>query len=349
LPNDDVDTPITSDVSQSSAAPGTDTADAGSTSVDNQQTSEPSGGTAAEAGSAQAGNPEAKDAGSFTDTETKAVNAEAADAQAGQYGPEQYKRLQAWATKLSQRNHEIQAEMERLKSQHQSSQETAKQPATEPWDPEDSRHQEFLKLVDKADYFDEMIRGEGDENLVKAIQQKQLRVIGNDGIELLQRWQRAVRLQERERRLNPAAFYRKLIRQEAQPVVRETLQTTNESYQRQVQAVDDVRQWMAQSDIATDENKKAVIAFMEKGMPFDIARTAVEREHYRKMVSAAKKATASADEKERLLQGNAAGVVSRNPNASKKVDVAKLRQEKGITDGRALIDELFDLDQKGML
>lgn len=348
MPSDSVDTgEISVETEVSSASSGADNAQTGSAPADNPS-SDPSNGTPAEVGSAVADNPQAEAEASFT-TGAETKTAVPAEAQAPQYGEKQYKEVQGWATKLSQRNAELAEELKQLKSQLQTQAQKAQQPQSEPWHPEDPRHQEFLKLVDKADYFDELIRGEQDNALVEKLREKQLRVLGNEGIDLLQRWQRDVRNQERERRLNPKAFYQKLIRAEAQPVVHETLKSTNESYQRQVQAVNDVQQWMQQSDIATDDNKRAVIGLMEKGMPFDIAKTAVEREHYRKLVSAANKASASAEEKERLLQGNAAGVVSRNPNASKKVDVAKLRQDKGIKNSREFIDELFDLDKKGML
>ncbi len=338
---------ISDDISGSSSVPGADNADAGSTQVDTPQ-SDPSVGTSAEAGSAVADNPtvDGQQPSLAADTET---NKTVGVAQAPQYGEKQYKEVQGWATKLSQRNAELAAELKQLKSQLQERAQQEQQPKSQPWDPEDPRHQDFLKLVDKADFYDEQMRGETDEAFITKLRQKQIASLGDEGVKLLQQWQQSVRAQERERRLNPQAFYRKLIRQESQPVVRETLQATNESYQRQVQAVNDVQQWMQQSDIATPDNKQAVIDLMEKGMPFDIAKTAVEREHYRKLVSEAKKASASAGEKERLLQGNAAGVISRNPNASKRVDVAALRKEKGIQDGRQLTDMLFDLDKQGLL
>lgn len=342
----DLDT--TSDLEKTpDSAPATpDTADAGSTSVDNLA-SDQTAGTSADVGAAVAANPpEDGQQDSFTGgAETKTVAAPAVP----QYGEKQYKEVQGWATKLSQQNAELKAQLNRLQSQVQEREQAAKQATTEPWDPEDSRHANFLKLVERADYYDELMRGETDPAIVQKLQDKQLKLLGNDGIDQLQRWQQAVRAQERERRLNPRAFYQKLIRQEAQPVVRETLQSTNDTYQRQVQAVNDVQQWLQNKEIATDDNKKALISYMEKGMPFNVAQTIVERDHYRNQVSAAQKASASAGEKERLLQGNAAGAVSRNPNASKQVDVPKFFKDKGVTSSRQKIDALFDLDHQGLL
>lgn len=343
----DLDTAVASeDTQDNSATQSTDNASAGSASA-GIPASEPTGGTSADAGTAVADTqPEDGQQASFkVGAETKAVN----DQPAASPYEKQYRDAQSWNTKISQQNAELKAQLARLQSQYEEREQAAKQATTEPWDPEDSRHQSFLKLVERADYYDELMRGETDQAIVDRLQQKQLQILGPQGIEQLQRWQQSVRAQERERRLNPRAYYQKLIRQEAQPVVHETLQSTNETYQRQVQAVNDVQQWMQNKDIATDENKQAIISYMEKGMPFKVAQTIVERDHYRNQVSAAQKASASAEEKERLLQGNAAGAVSRNPNASKHVDVPKFLKDKGITSSRQKIDALFDLDRQGLL
>jgi hypothetical protein len=332
----------------SSSEPGAENVSNGSPAGDNQS-NDLSVGTSTEAGTAEAVNlPEdGQQEPSQPVAETKA---NPADGQGSVSYEEQYKRVQGWATKVHQRNLELEQRLKALEESAQKQSQQSAQPQTEPWDPEDARHQDFLKLVDKADYYSELIQGEDNPEIKKLLQDKQLRLLGNEGVDLLQRWQRAVRSQERERRLNPQAFYRKLIRQEAQPVVQETLQTTSQQYQQVQQARGDVESWMSKNkDIATPENIKAILGHMQSGMPFQVASAIAERDHYRKQVSAAQKASASAEEKERLLQGNAAGVVSRNPNASKQLDVAKLLKESGARNSREKIDKLFDLDRQGLL
>jgi hypothetical protein len=334
------------DTAASSATQTTDNASAGSASADNHA-GDPPASTSADAGSAVADNlPEdGAQAPSQGNTETAAVpQAPTIDYE------RQYKAVQGWSTKVQMENQELQRQLKELQQQFQSAQQKQSEPQPRPWDEGHAEHAQFLRLVDKAEYYDELIQGEDNPEIIKALQQKQLRVLGDQGVQMLRDWRDDVRRQERERRLNPKAFYSKIIRQEAQPVVQETLQSTSQNYQQMIQARDQAQKWIqGNPDVATPENIKAVIGMMEKGVKFDEASAKVERDHYRNLVSNAKKMTASAEEKERLLQGNAAGAIHRNPNASRKVDVAKLRKDKGIQNGRQLIDELFDLDSKGML
>ncbi len=207
-----------------------------------------------------------------------------------------------------------------------------------------------MRLVDKAEAYEELIQGEEDPAEIQKLHVRMQRALGEKGIQTLNAWRADVRNQERERRLNPRAFYAKLIRQEAQPVVRETLQSTSQNYQQMIQARDQAQNWVkGNPEVATPDNIRAVLALMEKGETFDKASAIVERDHYRTQVSNAKKMTASAEEKERLLQGNAAGGINRNPNAAKTIDVNKLRKDKGIKDSRGFTDMLFDLDKEGLL
>lgn len=350
MPDDAIDTAADTDLNQgSSSEPSTDNADAGSPIGDNQTSDPAASGTSSEAGSATADN--------HTEDGAQPSLTGGAEAQAESQSVDyekQYKTVQGWATKVHQTNLELRKQMqelhERFTAMQQSQQKQAVDPALKPWDEGHADHEQFLRLVDKAEYYDELIQGEENPEIVKALQQKQLRVLGEQGISMLRDWRNDVRRQERERRLNPKAFYAKLIRQEAQPVVRETLQTTSQNYQQIAQARDEAQKWVRDNpEIATRDNIQGVLKLMESGMPFNVASMAVEREHYRKMTSTAAKAKASAEEKERLLQGNAAGAVSRNPNAGKKIDVQQLRKDKGIRNGREFIDELFQLDKEGLL
>lgn len=315
------------------------------------QATAPSTGSSPDAGSALADT----QAGDGSQASLTGQSEAQAVPQTGQSDPfeKRYKDATAWATKVHQTNLELHKQMQELQQQFSAMREQQQQvvdPELQPWDEGHKDHAAFLRLVDKAEYYDELIQGEENPDIVKALQAKQLRVLGEQGIGMLRAWRDDVRRQERERRLNPKAFYAKLIRQEAQPVVRETLQTTSANYQQIVAARDEAQKWVRDNpQVASKDNIQQVLKLMESGMPFNVASMAVEREHYRRIASNASKAQASAEEKERLLQGNAAGAVSRNPNAGKKVDVQQLRKDKGIRNGREFIDELFDLDKQGLL
>jgi hypothetical protein len=334
------------DTAASSATQTTDNASAGSASADNQA-GDPTASTSADAGSAVADNPsdDGNQAPSQGNTET-----EAAPQTQPTDSDRQYKAVQSWATKVRQENQELQRQLQELRQQVQASHQKSTPEVIPPHDERSPEHQDFLRFHDKADFYEELIQGEQDPAEIQKLQAKMHRVLGERGVKMLSDWRDDVRRQERERRLNPKAFYSKLIRQEAQPVVQETLQSTSQNYQQMIQARDEAQKWIQSNpEVATPQNIQAVIAMMEKGVKFDQASASVERDHYRNLVSNAKKMAASAEEKERLLQGNAAGAIHRNPNASRKVDVGKLRKDKGIQNGRQLIDELFDLDSKGML
>ncbi len=103
------------------------------------------------------------------------------------------------------------------------------------------------------------------------------------------------------------------------------------------------------AEIASPENIKSVLDLMQKGAPFSVASASVERDHYRSLVSGANKAKQSAEEKERLLQGNAAGVIARNPRSAKKADFKAVAKERGLLNERERIDLAFELDQQGLL
>lgn len=333
--------------SSSSSAQGTDTASAGSASA-GTLTSDPSVGTSADAGSAVADTlpDDGAQRSSTSDSETKQA---VASTPPSSY-EKQYKDVQGWATKVLQQNLGLQRQIKELQTQFQATQQKASAPQSQPWDEDHAEHTQFLRLVDKAEFFEELIQGEQDPAEIQKLHTRMHRALGEKGVSMLQEWRADVRRQERDRRLNPKAFYSKLIRQESEPVVRETLQSTSQNYQQMIQARDLATKWVKDNaEVATPDNIRAVLALMEKGVSFDQASAQIERDHYRSQVSVAKKMSASAEEKERLLQGNASGGINRNPNAGKKIDVQKLRKDKGIQDGRGFTDMLFDLDKEGLL
>jgi predicted phage tail protein len=174
--------------------------------------------------------------------------------------------------------------------------------------------------------------------------------LGPEGLKTLREWRTDVAQQEWERRVNPTAFYRKLIAKEAQPVIQQSLQSVSQTYQSVQSAQQEVQKWMKDnSEVASPENIKAVLDFMGKGETFAMASARVERDHYRSLISHANKAKQSAEEKERILQGNAAGPIARNPKSVKKVDVKAVAKERGVKNHREFADLLFELDEQGQL
>lgn len=355
MPQDSIETEAPDVIDTTSSSPGTESVDAGTShgEASPEATTQPDGTST--------------EAPANTDTATDDGNsgqqtAETTETSAAPNLEKRFKDTQAWATKTNQEKLELQRQFQELQQQFQEMRqqyagvkpeevnEWRSSKALKPWDDGSPEHSTFLNLVNKAEFFDELAQGETDPAELQKLQQRMVRAIGPDGLKMLDAWKADVRQQERERRLNPKAFYQKLIREQAQPVVRETLHESNERYQQAMRGKTDAERWIAENkEVATDENRKKAGALMSQGMSFEDAIARVERDHYRSQVSNAQKAKQSAEEKERLLQGNASGAVSRNPNASKKLNVAQHLKEKGITNSRSKIDELFDLDRQGLL
>lgn len=215
-------------------------------------------------------------------------------------------------------------------------------------DPRHPQNPHFRELMRTAHHYDKLLRVVTDENFKQQLSAMREQDLGPEGIKILNDHRADVQREEWERQLDPRGYYRKIVQEETQPLIRNTLQETSNNYHQSQQAVEGVKKWMSDNkEIATNANLQRIQGMMQQGTAFEVAAAMVERDHYRSQLSTAGNAKASADEKQRLLEGNAAGTIARNPNSRSKLDTAKLRQNaKG---GRDFIDQLFDADQKGLL
>jgi hypothetical protein len=218
------------------------------------------------------------------------------------------------------------------------------------WDSQHQQHQQFLELRRAHDHYTNLLNRAPDDQTKQWLAQQMRDEVGPEGIKTLRDWQADVRRQEWERQNNPEAFYRKLIQKEAQPVIRESLQNVSQTYQQTEQARGEVQKWIKDNQtIANPESIKQILTHMESGMPFQLASSIVERDYWKSQSTDAMKAKQSAEEKERLLQGNAAAPIARNPKASKRVDPRAIAQERGVKNSRQFADLLFELDAEGAL
>ncbi len=218
------------------------------------------------------------------------------------------------------------------------------------WDETSPSHQQFLELRRTYDTYERNMRAAPNDETRQWLSQQMSQEIGPEGAKTLREWKQDVSRQEWERQTNPQAFYRKLIQKEAQPVIQQQLQNVSQTYQSVQSAQNEVQKWMKDSaEVATPDNIKSVLGLMEKGETFSVAAARVERDHYRSQFSKLNNAKASVEEKERLLQGNAAGVIARNPNTANKVDFKAVAKERGLVSERDRIDLLMELDQQGRL
>lgn len=351
----------TSQTSTDSSA-SSDTSSVGSVTADTQSTATTSADTSTAtdsvradtqiADNAQAANP----AGVETKNETAQPEIDYKARFAG--AQKSWQQERADRERFQQQADQFQRELQALKQQFQGIQpqevEQYRQTRELPvWDERSPNHQNFLNLRRLYDHYEQDMRAAPNDEIRQWLSQQMGQALGPEGAKTLRSWREYVRTQEWERQTDPAAYYRKLIQKEAQPVIQQSLQNVSQTYQSVQSAQAEVQKWMKENaEVATPDNIKAVIGMMEKGENFAMAAARVERDHYRSKVSAAAKASASAEEKERLLQGNAAGPIARNPNTAKKVDPKAVAKERGIEVGKGdprFIQLLQELDQQGLL
>lgn len=337
---------MTSDSTSSTA----DTAAGASTSVDTHTSSDPTPeGPSTATAPAPADTQNANDSSLINGAESK-------QQQQAQPNPweSRYKEAQSWATRTREENLSLQRRLQELESRFQQEQAKAT-PQVPMWDDTHANHAQFLDMVKTAQHYDRIINATQDETFKQSLIAMRDEQLGQDGLKTLREWRADVRQQEWERQINPNAYYRKLIQREAQPVIQNTLQSTSQNYQQARAAQEGVQKWLADNkDVATQDNLTKIQQMMQtptqahpRGMPFEVAAAMIERDHYRSQLSSRTAKDASVEEKQRLLEGNAAGTIARNPSSRAKVDLLKIRQE--APDSRKFIDSLFDLDQKGLL
>jgi hypothetical protein len=355
MPEDSVETEIPDVTDTSSSSTGSESDSAGASHVDaSQDASSPPAGTSPDA-PAQAAHDSGEGDPGQQDAETKSTSGDDASFQkryldtrsAYNRTTQENQALKQQFTQLQQELHEMRQQFAGVKPEEVNDFRSSR--ALKPWDPQSPDHQSFKETVAQLRQHERVMARVTDPEMRKALNDAALEEFGPDRLKTIEAWRADVRNPEYERQLNPRAYLQKMIREESQPVVRETLQSSNQQYQQALQGKQAAESWMANKEVATQENVQKVLKYMsEHKMPFDVASAIVERDHFKSQVSNAHKAKQSAEEKERLLQGNASGAVSRNPSASKKLNVAQHLREKGIS-GRATIDELMNLDQQGLL
>ncbi len=341
-----------------STEPSSDTSSVGSVTADTQSTATTSAESTASTGSTEVDTHVADNAQANTGSvETKSPDPQPEiDYKTRFVGAQKsWQQERAEKERFQQQADAFQRELAELKKQFQGIQpqeveQYRAQKQVPVWDESSSGHQQFLELRRTYDHYEQDMRSAPNDETRQWLSQQMSQKIGPEGAKVLREWQQDVRRQEWERQTNPQAFYRKLIQKEAQPVIQQQLQNVSQTYQSVQSAQQEATKWMKDNpEVATPQNIQAVLGLMDKGADFQTAADRVERDHYRSLVSTANKAKASAEEKERLLQGNAAGVIARNPNSAKKVDFKAVAKERGLMNERQRMDLLFELDQGGML
>jgi hypothetical protein len=223
-------------------------------------------------------------------------------------------------------------------------------PKVQPWHPDHPDHSGFQEKLRLAEHHERSFARAKTDEQKQFVLEAMAEDISQADRALLKQYRDSGRQELAKLQSNPQGY----LQQYLQPMLKQELQSfqqnTASTYQQATQARTQVQEWIQKNPlVATPEGLKSAMDLMSQGYPFQAALATVERDHYMKLVSGADRAKQSAEEKERLLQGNASGVIQRNPNSTKKVDYRKVAEERGITSERDRIDVLFELDAKGKL
>ncbi len=332
-----------------SAAPAVDTQTGG-----NQQ----AGGSSASSGSTPSGSDiRAVDGdGSLTaDTETIPPDPAEESYKARFSGlSRKYDQERARAQQLHQRLQELEAQakryegipLDRAVQQYQAVQ------GLKPWDDGHPDFGRFQQLWSQAQWANELARSEPDPAVKKAILDRHFDAIADADRQLLQEHMRFVRAEQQQQAMNPAAYLQRQIQRHAQPVVQQNFQNVAHQQQQVMQATASVQKWISENaELATKENREAIANLMQtRNLPFEHAVVQWERDHYRGKVSGIDAKARSVEEKERLLQGKAAGIITRNPSTKQGVSVSGYLKEKGIptSDGNGVANAILDLQARGV-
>ncbi len=348
----------TSQTSTDSSA-SSDTSSVGSVTADTQSTAATSADTSTATDSAQADTQIADNAqvANTAGVETKSPDAQPeVDYKARFAGAQKsWQQERADRERYQQQADQFQRELQALRNQFQGVQpqdieQYRKTQELPVWDKRNPNHANFLELRRQYDHYEEDMRAAPDDATRQWLSQRMSQTIGPEGAKTLRSWRDHVRQREWARQTDPDSYYRELIQKEAQPVIQQQLQNVSQTYQSVQSAQAEVQKWMADNkDVASPDNIKSILGMMEKGATFEVASARVERDHFRSKVTAAAQDKASAEERQRLLEGNAAGTIARNPRTGRFVDPKAVAKERGLTSEADRIKLLFDLDQEGRL
>ena len=332
----DIDT-TPGDGNISTSSQGTDTASSAPASADTASSNQPAGGSASDT-------PAQADTQSSTDTLTSGAKDSTKTPSEATVPESRYKSLQAEFTRTSQARAEFERklqEMEKRLEQQSQSQEPI-------YSPRHPRNADFRKAYDAYAYTRNQLSQQYDATRTE----QALKGIFGDRFGSFREYENHLEERKREAFSDPDAWFEKQFQDRFNKTIPQWQQNVAQQYQTVSTAQQEVQQWMSSNkEIATPENCQKVAAMMEKGATFNEASAKIERDFYRSKIDGANQANVSADEKQRLLEQNAAHTITRTPASNHKVDVKKVWKERGIDPNNQdqKIRALMELDEAGKL
>jgi len=227
----------------------------------------------------------------------------------------------------------------------------SKQAQVPMWHRKHPEHEKFKRYLQTAEIIQQQLAGIEDPN-EKAIAQKYaLRALPEEAQRVLQEYREHTTSRQREMFTDPDGFLEEKFDKFFQERISKWHQGTAQEFQEATMASKEVNDWFEKNQHMWRGQEQQIAQRLQRGEDWNIIQRDVELAYYRKTFSSADTAKKSAEEKERLLRGNAAAAVAHDPKSTGKVDpIALFKQQGGdINDRSAYNSFIFELAKQGSI
>ncbi len=220
------------------------------------------------------------------------------------------------------------------------------------WSKKHPEHGKFQALQQQANFIEASLRRCPTEKRAE-MEEFLWGQVGTEGINTLQSYREHLRTKQQEMLADPDSYFEEQFKRHFEPQINQWQGNVANTYEQSVQAEREVKDWFDKSPKEIWTGKQDYIKErLNKGASWQQVQLELERDHYRTVASSADNAKRSAEEKERLLRGNAATTVAHDPKTSRSIDPMKIAKERGIdpaNDMAAYFDLLQELKRNNQL
>lgn len=224
------------------------------------------------------------------------------------------------------------------------------------WDPKHPGHQNFARALERRKDLNRWLSSANTPEQKEWIRQLAAQEFPNDLRQQIADYENYLEQKQRELFQNPDAYIQNAARKMAEELINEKFGSAAQTFEVQQKASQEVGQWFG--DPANAEIIKSQRDWMHQELQrlgnnpnaWELVRNGAEARYWRSRVSGVETKAQTAEEKERLLRGNAAQTVSTSPKTARRTDPVAIAKERGIRiNSPQWFDLLRDLDQAGKL
>jgi len=282
--------------------------------------------TPAETGSAQADSQANAGSGSLTpDTETRSANPDPYE--------KRYKDTQAAYTKERQRSIDLERKYQEIERRYQDQEKQQAAAKLPEWNPQHPNHANFQRVLERQRDLERWHAQAKTPEQQAAIAEIFNNEFPTDVATKIKAYRDHLSEQSRQFLVDPETAVQKYIQQMVPQIVQSHMGQAAQSYQQQEAARQEISPWFsdtANADVIKSQGEWMMQQLSAPGANWDYVKASAEARYYKSQFSGSRIAVASAEEKERLLRGNAAGVVSNSPPGQKSQDLNKIAEKRGL-------------------